>query len=105
MAEVEQVDAEVHSPSKTRGRARKRIRYYKNHASSTVVTLNVPVRCPEQDPNCTAMRKIRLYITDRRSFWFDLADMEWAVRYLYVQNPFKGVPLFLEDSMGLAAIL
>ena len=104
MAEVEQVDAEVHSPSKTRGRGQKRVRYYKNHASNTAATLNVPERCPEQDPNCTAFRKVRLYITDRRSLWLDLADVEWAVRYLYVQNLLKGVPLIPEDSMNFAAI-
>ena len=90
MAEVEQVDAEVHSPSKTRGRGQKRVRYCEKHASNTVVTLDVPDRCPEQHPNCTVLRKIRLYITDRRSLWLDLADVEWAVRYLYVQNLLHG---------------
>ena len=97
MADVEQVVAEVHSPGKTRGRGQKRVRYYKNHASNTVVTLNVPVRCPGQHPNCTELRRIRLYITDRRSFWLDLADVEWAVRYLYIQNLLNGCPA---DSNG-----
>ena len=102
MAEVEQVDQDgtSTSPSKTRGRGQKRTRYYQNHASKKVVTLNMPAQCPEENANCTEVRKIRLYIEDRQQIWLDLEDVEWAVRYLYIQNLLKGVPLIPEGSTG-----
>ena len=100
MAEVEQTDESAQPSSKTVGRGQKRARYYRNHSSKQVVTLSMPVRCPEEDPQCEEVRKIRLYIEDRIQVWLDLADVEWAVRYLYVQNLLKGVPLIAEDSTG-----
>ena len=103
MAEVEQVDQVVQNTTKTRGRGQKRTRYYKNHVSKQVVILSMPARCPEEAPNCTEVRNIRLYIEDRRQVWLDLADVEWAVRFLYVQNLLKGVPLIPEDSTGPAS--
>ena len=103
MAEVEQADHDVQTTPKTRGRGQKRTRYYKNHVSKQVVTLSMPARCPEEAPNCTEVHTIRLYIGDRQQVWLDLADVEWAVRFLYVQNLFKGVPLIPGDSTGPAS--
>ena len=100
MAEVEQVDEDVQKNAKTRGRGQKRTRYYKNLVTKKVVSLDMPVRCREEDPNCTEVRKIRVYIEDRKQIWLDLADAEWAARYPYVQNLLKGVPLIPEDSTG-----
>ena len=103
MAEVEQVDQDVQNTPKTRGRRQMRTRYHRNHVSKQVVTLSMPARCPEEAPNCTEVRKIRLYIEDQVQVWLDLADVEWAVRFLYVQNLLKGVPLIPEDSTGPAS--
>ena len=100
MAEVEQVDQDVQNTTKTRSRGQKRTRYYKNHVSKQVVTLSMPARCPKEAPNCTEVRNIRLFIEDRVQVWLDLADVEWALRYLYVPNLLKGVPLIPEDSIG-----
>ena len=63
----------------------------------------MPARCPEVAPNYTEVRKIRLYIEDRVQVWLDLADVEWAVRFLYVHNLLKGVLLIPEDSTGPAS--
>ena len=100
MAEVEQEDGAPASASKTRGRGQKRNRYYKNHRANTTARLDMPVRCPGEDPTCTDIRKIRIYMKDRKQIWLDLADVEWAVRYLYIQNRLKGVPLIPDDSAG-----
>ena len=85
---------------KTRGRGVKRARYYKNHSRKRCVSIDWPTRCPEEDPSCGEHRKITLYIEDRLQVWLALDDVEWAVRYLYVQNMLKGVPLISEDSTG-----
>ena len=96
MAEV------VSSPVNTKvpGNGNKRTRYYKNHCKKTCVTLQMPERCPEQDPKCTELRTIRLFIEDRKQIWLHLDDVEWAVKYLYAQNVLKGVPLVPADSAG-----
>ena len=64
------------------------------------MTLDMPVKCPEEEPNCQDFRKIRLYIVDRKTIWLHIEDVEWAVRYLYAQNLVKGVPLVPDDSQG-----
>ena len=76
------------------------MRYHRNHARDSITTIDMPVRCPEEDPDCTEMRKVRVYIEDRKQIWLDLNDVEWAVRYLFVQNHLKGVPLIPDDSTG-----
>ena len=78
----------------------KRARYYKNHCKNTVVTASLPARSPEEDPNCTDVRKLKLFIEDRKKVWLHLDDVPWAVRYLYGQNMLKGVPLVSPDSAG-----
>ena len=43
----------------------------------------------EDDRNCTDVRKVTLYIQDRLQIWIKLDDVEWAVRYLYIENQLK----------------
>ena len=102
MMEVEGDKENPPSASKTKGRGQKRPRYYKNHASKTIVTVDMPVRCPEEDPTGTERRKIKIYVEDRKQIWLDITDVDWAVGYLYVQNHLKGVPLIADDSTGPA---
>ena len=101
MDEVELTNAPAQrSPSKAVGQGKKRTRYYKNLVVGKIVPLDMPVRCPEEDPQCTELRTIRVYVLDRIQLWLDIADVEWAVRYLYVQNLLKGVPLIPDESTG-----
>ena len=101
MEEVELTDAPAQrSPSNAYGQGNKRTRYYKNLVVGKIVPLDMPVRCPEEDPQCTELRTIRVYVENRIQLWLDLADVEWAVRYLYVQNLLKGVPLIPDESTG-----
>ena len=101
MAEIEQNDGGPVDRTKVEGVSGvKRTRYYKNHVKNTVVTVNMPMRCPEQDPNCTDIRRIRLFIEDRRQLWLHITDVPWALQYLYVQNVLKGVPMVHPDSAG-----
>ena len=101
MAEIEQNDGGPVDRTKVAGVSGvKRTRYYKNHVKNTVVTVNMPMRCPEQDPNCTDIRRIRLFIEDRRQLWLHITDVPWALQYLYVQNVLKGVPMVHPDSAG-----
>lgn len=101
MMEVEQdrEDSEL-SPCKIKSQGYKRMRYYKNSARQSVATIDMPARCPEEDPDCTEVRQIKLHVVDRKTIWLHMDDVEWAVRYLYVQNLLKGVPLVPEDSAG-----
>jgi hypothetical protein len=104
MMEVEKDEGDnVASSSKIRGQGLKRTRYYKNPASKSIVTVDMPVRCPEEDADCKEMHKVLLYIADRKSIWIALTNVDWAVRYLYVQNHLKGVPLISEDDVGPGA--
>ena len=43
---------------------------------------------------------IEVYVEDRGEIWIALADVEWAVRYLYIQKRLNGVPLIPDDSTG-----
>ena len=100
MAEVDQDGQDCQASSPTKSRGAKRMRYYKNCARERIETFDMPVRCPQEDPNCSEFRKIKVYIQDRKQIWLDIQDVEWALRYLYVQHLLKGVPLVLEDSTG-----
>ena len=88
------------SPSKTKGQGITRARYYRNHARESIVTVDMPLRCPEEDPDCREVKQIQLYVADRKTIWLHIDDVEWAVRYLYVQNLLKGVSLVPEESTG-----
>ena len=74
--------------------------YLDSVAKSKVFYADVPAKTREEDPNGTEMRKIALYIQDRVSIWLDIDDVPWAVRFLYIQNLLKGVPLIHSDSTG-----
>ena len=100
MMEVEQEQVDSESPIKTKAQGQKRMRYYRNAAKNSVATFPMPVRCPEEDPECTEVRNIRVHVMDRKVLWLHIDDVDWAVRYLYVQNLLKGVPLVSDDSTG-----
>ena len=102
MAEVEadSAVAEGDDPKIVKNRGLKRTRYYTTHRRNTVVRFNMPVRCPEEEPHCKETRTVRMYIADRKQLWLDLHDLDWCVRFLYVQNHLKGVPMVDDDSAG-----
>ena len=100
MAEVDQDGQDYQASSPTKSRGAKRMRYYKNYARERIETFDMLVRCPQEDPNCSEFRKIKVYIQDRKQIWLDIQDVEWALRYLYVQHLLNGVPLVPEDSTG-----
>ena len=101
MMEVEQdSEGNAASPAKIKSQGKKRMRYYSNSARDSIATFEVPARCPEEDVDCTEVRKIKLYVVDRKVVWLHIDDVAWAVRFLYVQNLLKGVPLVPDDSAG-----
>ena len=103
---------EASSPHGTKRQGQKRMRYYTNHARGTVQTVSMPARCPEEDPGCTDVRTVRLYVQDRKTIWLHIDDVGWAVlhiddvgravRFLFMQSHLKGVPLVHDDSTGPA---
>ena len=98
MMEVEQDQAGSELSPKIKSQGQKRMRYFRNPARDSIATFDMPVRCPEEDPHCTDVRQIRLYVVDRSMVWLHMDDVEWAMRYLYVQNLLKGVPLVPDGS-------
>ena len=84
MQEIE-VDDGTHSRSRgEEGRAR--LRYPKqNKANNMLVPVTVPAVSPEEDPMSTSTRTIQLYVVDRKQIWLDIADVEWALRFLHMQ--------------------
>ena len=100
MQEIE-VDDGTHSRSRGVGYSdSKRARYQKNKAKNRLVTVTVPAVSPEEDPMSTSTRIIQLYVVDRKQLWLDLDDVEWAVRFLYMQFSLKGVPVVSPDDTG-----
>ena len=80
-------------------------RPYRNPRRGDVVEFVVPTRCPEEDPRCTDMEHVQIYIQDRRSTWLHADNLEWAVTYLRVQNFLKGVPLVHGSDPGPGDVL
>ena len=99
MQEIE-VDNDTHSRSRgVEGRAR--LRYPKqNKANNRLVTVTAPAVSPEEDPMSTSTRNIQLYVVDRKQVWLDIDDVEWALRFLYMQYVLKGVPVVSPDDTG-----
>ena len=96
MQEIE-VDDGTHS----RSRGRARLRYPKqNKSNNWLVTVTVPAVSPEEDPMSTSTRTIQLYVVDRKQVWLDIDDVEWALRFLYMQFVLKGVPVVSPDDAG-----
>ena len=88
------------SPTQIKRQGHTRMRYFRNPARHSIVTFDVPARCPEEDAQRTEVRQIKLYVVVRKEVWLYIEDVEWAVRYMYVQNVLKGVPLVPDDSTG-----
>ena len=100
MEEIE-VDDGPHPRSRGVGYSdSKRARYQKNKAKNRLVTVTAPAVSPEEDPMSTSTRTIQLYVVDRKQVWLDLDDVEWALRFLYMQFSLKGVPVVSPDDPG-----
>ena len=93
MLEVQADDAAV--PYMRETHDGKRARYVKRFRQALVLFC-MPELCPELCP----VRTIRLWIVDRQQIWLHMDDVEWAVKYLFVQNQLKGVPFVHDDSTG-----
>ena len=98
---------EAATPVTTAKKSRKRVRItppkyeYKPNAAKNKVVVVQHRQVPEEvDPNNEALRKIPLFIQDRRSVWMTLGDVDWAIKYLYAQNQLKGVGAVRPDSAG-----
>lgn len=89
--------------SETGGGKPKRARLGKNPAKNKVVSYVLPSHPPELCIEETIERRIQLYIKDRKQIWLHINDLEWAVRYLYIQDFLKGVPMVSPDSSGPGA--
>ena len=75
-----------------------RARYHENRARNQIVTVSMPAVCPEEDRHCKVKRNVKLRITDRRTIWLSIDDVEWMVRYLFVQNQLRGVATVDDDE-------
>ena len=104
---MNEVDSEETSAAKygqTRGRGdNKRARYHKNHAKHKLLDIDFPRHPPELVKDGKDKRSVRIYIIDRKQVWLQIDDVPWAMKYLYVQNMLKGVPLVAPDSEGPSA--
>ena len=88
------------SPRVTTPQGQRRGRRHTTHPQNTVLTVRMPVRCPEADPTCTEFREVKLYVRDRDTIFLHIDDVEWAVKYLFAQSELKGVPAVDESSTG-----
>ena len=77
-----------------------RARYYGNRARGQIVTVKMPAVCPEEDRRSTAKRDVKLHIEDRRQIWLSIDDIEWFVRYMFIQNQLRGVANVDDDDEG-----
>ena len=101
MQEID-VSDEDHPQSRGRGTppSAKRARYSKNHAKNRMLTVSVPAISPEGDSTSTETITVLLYVVDRKQVWLDIDDVEWALRFLYMQFVLKGVPVVSPDDAG-----
>ena len=88
------------SPRVTTPQGQRRGRRHTTHSQNTVLTVRMPVRCPEADPTCTEFREVKLYVKDLDTIFLHIDDVEWAVKYLFAQSELKGVPKVDDDSTG-----
>ena len=105
MDKIDAGDIETETPTKPVKKGRKRARldgesYAPNAARNKIVVVEHRQVPEEIDPNDKALRKITLLVWDRRTVWLALADVDWAVKYLYAQNQQKGVGHVPADSTG-----
>ena len=78
----------------------KRRRFSHNPAKNQVVTVKMQAECPEVDTDAAETRPINLFVVDRKQIWLSIDDVDWAIRWLYMQNLLKGVPLVPPNSQG-----
>ena len=82
--------------SRVRGgtaRLAQRVRYTKTHAKGRFLDMSVPADCSDEDPTSTAANSIQLYVVDRPQAWLDFDELEWALRFMYMQHALRGVPV------------
>ena len=75
MMEVQQDQADSGCSPKIKSQGQKRMRYFHNLARDSIATFDMLVRCPEEDPHCTDVRRIRLYVESRKEVWLYLDDV------------------------------
>ena len=75
-------------------------RYYENHAKKRILDLDLPRQPPEVVKDCKEKRSLQFWCVDRKQVWSRLGDVEAAVKYMYIQNLFTGVPLVSPASVG-----
>ena len=68
--------------------------------SHKILLLSLPASPPELVQEPGERRTIKLWVGDRKSVWLHQDDVEWAVKYLFIQITLKGVPLVPSDSQG-----
>ena len=89
--------------AKTMAVTDKRMRYYKNTYKNKVVEMEVDIDPRElvgHPEYQEGKKQVRMFIADRQQLWLDIAELPWAVRYLWVQHLLKGVPLVAPDDAG-----
>ena len=59
---------------------------------------------PEEHPEGMSQRRVTLYVDDRKTIWLDIDDVAWAIRFLYVQHWYQGVPAVSPDSTGPTSV-
>ena len=90
MQEIEKTLDEQHPRSRGGGDPSKRTRYQQNKAKNRLVTVTAPAVSPEEDPMSTSTITIEVYGVDRKQLWLDLDDLEWALRFMYMEFAFHG---------------
>ena len=87
--------------SRKRSRAPTKYAYSRKFRAKNKVVMVQHREVPEEvDPSNEALRNIYLYIVDRRTVWLPLGDVDWCIKYLYMQNELKGVGVVPGDSAG-----
>ena len=79
------------------------VRPQRNPHKGDVIEFEMPKRCPEEDPGCTDMERIWIYMQDKRSIWIHSDNLQWAVSYLRCQYWLKGVPMVADSDPGPGA--
>ena len=82
----------------------KRTRYQESKANHRLVTLIVPAVSAEEDPMSTSTRTIELYVVHRRQLWLDLDDLEWTLRFMYMQIALNRVPVPEVPELSLCTL-
>ena len=75
-------------------------RWYGSRARNQIVAVSMPAQCPEEDRHCTEYRSVTLHIQARNQIWVSIDDVEWVVRYLWMQYQLRGVHTVADDDVG-----